>query len=55
MRSKPLATQTFYKEYKQVASLLLNKDITFGLLDANLNEVPLQHVKQLPDLLLYRK
>jgi len=48
-------TYNFYKEYKQVASLLLNKDITFGLLDANKNEVPLQNVKQLPDVLLYRK
>jgi hypothetical protein len=47
--------QNFYKEYKQIAALLVEKDVTFGVLNANLNEVPFKKVAQLPDLLLFKK
>lgn len=41
-------SKTFYREYKQIASLLIEKDVTFGLLNANENEVPVTSVTQLP-------
>lgn len=47
--------QNFYKEYKQIASLLVDKDVTFGVLDASLNEVAFGEVTQLPEVLLFRK
>lgn len=55
MRGTSSATKTFYKDFKQIASLLKDKDVTFGFLNVNKNEVGLQQVSRLPELLLFRK
>lgn len=47
--------QTFYKEYKQLASLFIDKDITFGVMNVNLNEVFFKEITQLPEILLFKK
>jgi hypothetical protein len=47
--------QTFYKEYKQLASLFIDKDITFGVMNVNLNEVSFKELTQLPEILLFKK
>lgn len=55
MRSTPLLTETFYKDFKQIASLLKEKDVTFGLLNANKNQIDIEEVSRLPELLLFKK
>lgn len=50
-----LFIQNFYKEYKQIASLLREKDVTFGFINVNKNQIDIQEVSRLPELLLFKK
>ncbi len=38
-----------------MASLLKDKDVTFGFINVNKNEVTIQQVSRLPELLLFKK